>query len=153
MVSGTESVTPLDGVTGLTDGNIKKPTATTVICEYKGTGVSLAGSRNMSITNTASNITATLDKTVNVGTLTLDTVSKDTSLTPDKALTYDFSKVKSIGDSHGIRSSDIKGASGMLELGIELKSPESPWELDIGAKAYTGQHQGFSGNLGIKYLF
>lgn len=55
--------------------------------------------------------------------------------------------------SECIRSSDTKGATGMLELGVELKAPESPWELNLGAKAYAGERKGFSGNLGIKYLF
>lgn len=62
--------------------------------------------------------------------------------------------VSTAGLSAAIRKADMGGSSLMAEAGWKLESTsDNPWDIDIGVKAYAGQHRGFAGNVMVGYRF
>lgn len=62
--------------------------------------------------------------------------------------------VSTAGLSAAIRKADMGGSSLMAEAGWKLESTsDNPWDIDIGVKAYVGQHRGFAGNVMVGYRF
>ncbi len=47
----------------------------------------------------------------------------------------------------------VKGSSGMLELGWQVKPGKNPVSLDLGVTGWAGKQRGVSGKLGFKYNF
>ena len=71
------------------------------------------------------------------------------------AFDYEFdSKARGNVNGRGIDSPDIKGATGMGELGLAFKpSANSGLSLDLGVQGYTGKREGVSGSLQLKFEF
>lgn len=47
----------------------------------------------------------------------------------------------------------VKGSSGMLELGWQIKPGKSPIAIDLGVTGWAGKQRGVVGNVGFKYNF
>ena len=71
------------------------------------------------------------------------------------AFDYEFdSKAKGNVNGRSIESPDIKGATGMGELGLAFKpSASSGLSLDLGVQGYTGKREGVSGSFQVKWAF
>ena len=53
-----------------------------------------------------------------------------------------------------IRPANLRGGSGILELGYKLEATKNnPWEIDLGLTGFAGAQKGFGANLGVKYHF
>lgn len=66
---------------------------------------------------------------------------------------YD-SKARSSVNGHSIDSPDIKGDTGMGELGISFKPmKDSGLSLDLGVQGYTGKREGVTGSFQFKFEF
>lgn len=50
-------------------------------------------------------------------------------------------------------SPSVKGSSGMMELGWQIKPGKSPVSVDLGVTGWAGKQRGVVGNLGFKYNF
>ena len=70
-------------------------------------------------------------------------------------LDYEFGgEAKAKVNGSGIESPELKGATGVGELGIGVIPSDSlPLALDIGVQGYAGTRQGFSGTLQVKFMF
>jgi len=69
-------------------------------------------------------------------------------------LDYEFSgKAKAKINGSDIDSPDLKGATGIGELGMEVSPTNLPLTLDIGLQGYVGTRQGFSASLQACYKF
>jgi outer membrane autotransporter protein len=66
---------------------------------------------------------------------------------------YD-SKASSTVNGRSISSPDIKGDTGMGEIGLSFKPVvDSGLSLDLGVQGYTGKREGVSGSLHVKFEF
>ena len=50
-------------------------------------------------------------------------------------------------------SPSVKGSSGMLELGWQVKPGEGPLTLDLGVTGWAGKQRGGSVQLGVTWTF
>jgi outer membrane autotransporter protein len=71
------------------------------------------------------------------------------------AFDYEFdSEAKGNVNGRGLDSPDIKGATGMGEIGLAFKpSAESGLSLDLGAQGYTGKREGVGVSFQVKWEF
>lgn len=62
--------------------------------------------------------------------------------------------VSAAGLQAPIRQADIGGSSLMAELGWKREAtPDNPWDVNLGLRAYAGQHKGIGGSVFIGYHF
>ena len=71
------------------------------------------------------------------------------------ACEYEFdARVKANTNDNPIGTPDIKGATGLAELGLSVKlSTESAFSFDLSMQGFTGKREGGGGNVLLKYEF
>jgi outer membrane autotransporter protein len=63
-------------------------------------------------------------------------------------------EVKATINGYNIDSPDLKGDTGIVEIGFSVKpSPTKPVFVDFGIQGYAGQREGVSGSLRVEYKF
>jgi hypothetical protein len=62
-------------------------------------------------------------------------------------------KAKATTYGYSIPAPDLKGDTGMAELGLTLTKPGNAISLDLGIQGYTGMRQGVSGSLRMAFEF
>ena len=82
-------------------------------------------------------------------------LNTNTALKVGAAWEYEFDgKAKASVHGLGITAPEIKGSTGVLDVGIKV-SPASNKNLsfEAGVQGYAGKRQGVTGNVAVKYLF
>ena len=70
------------------------------------------------------------------------------------AYEYEFDgRAKAFTDGEAIGVPELKGSTGIGELGISLKPANTPVSLDLGVQGYVGRHEGVTGSLQFKFEF
>lgn len=70
------------------------------------------------------------------------------------AYQYEFKgDARATFSGNGVPSPSIKGSSGMLELGWQVKPGESPLQLDLGVTGWAGKQRGGNVQLGATWTF
>lgn len=64
------------------------------------------------------------------------------------------SKAEATANGKGVDSPDVKGGTGIGELGLAFKPSEySGFSVDLGMQGYVGKREGVGGNLQVKFEF
>jgi len=79
------------------------------------------------------------------------------SVTPYVGIAYEHEfdgKAKASAYGYRIDTPDLKGDTGIAEVGIAMKpTPNRPLTLNLGIQGYVGQQEGVTGSLRVKYEF
>ena len=82
-------------------------------------------------------------------------LSEQASFKIGTAWEYEFDgKVKGSVHGKGITAPDIKGCTGILDVGFKLQpSQNKAMSVDVGLQGYVGKREGLTGNVVLKYAF
>ena len=82
-------------------------------------------------------------------------LSEQASFKIGTAWEYEFDgKVKGSVHGKGITAPDIKGCTGILDVGFKLQpSQNKAMSVDVGLQGYAGKREGLTGNVALKYAF
>ena len=80
-------------------------------------------------------------------------LSKMTSFFGGLALEHEFDgRLKGRVDGINIAEPDMKGTSGLIELGLTSKASDK-WSIEVAAQGLVGKRRGIGGNIAFNYLF
>ena len=90
-----------------------------------------------------------------LGVVYLHRLSEQASFKIGTAWEYEFDgKVKGSVHGKGITAPDIKGSTGILDVGFKLQpSQNKAMSVDVGLQGYAGKREGLTGNVALKYAF
>ena len=90
-----------------------------------------------------------------LGVVYLHRLSEQASFKIGTAWEYEFDgKVKGSVHGKGITAPDIKGSTGILDVGFKLQpSQNKAMSVDVGLQGYVGKREGLTGNVVLKYAF
>ena len=90
-----------------------------------------------------------------LGVVYLHRLSEQASFKIGTAWEYEFDgKVKGSVHGKGITAPDIKGCTGILDVGFKLQpSQNKAMSVDVGLQGYAGKREGLTGNVALKYAF
>ena len=90
-----------------------------------------------------------------LGVVYLHRLSEQASFKIGTAWEYEFDgKVKGSVHGKGITAPDIKGCTGILDVGFKLQpSQNKAMSVDVGLQGYVGKREGLTGNVVLKYAF
>ena len=91
---------------------------------------------------------------IRLGARLTHTINEKNKLYGGLAYQYEFGgEARAHFNGNGVPSPSVKGSSGMLELGWQVKPEKSPVAIDLGVTGWAGKQRGVTGQLGFKWNF
>ncbi|MBE6095671.1 MAG: autotransporter outer membrane beta-barrel domain-containing protein [Schwartzia succinivorans] len=91
---------------------------------------------------------------IRLGARLTHTINEKSKLYGGLAYQYEFGgEARAHFNGNGVPSPNVKGSSGMLELGWQVKPGDGPLTLDLGVTGWAGKQRGGSVQLGATWIF